>query len=178
MSHLDTLLERNETFSAAFDQGHLGIPPKLGTILLTCVDARVDPAHYFGLALGDCFVLRNAGARVNPAIITDIAILSFLARKLQGPGSSGPQVLIIPHTNCGMKNFSDPTARAELAAATGVDEEAIAAVAFTTPEEAVMDDIEKLRQSDLIDNGTVVGGYVYDVTTGKVVEVVAPVPLG
>jgi carbonic anhydrase len=170
MSNLDTLLERNEDFAGSFDQGHLGIPPKLGFLIVTCVDARVDPAHYFGLALGDALVLRNAGARVTAGMINDIAILSFLVKKLQGPDAPGPQVLIIPHTKCGMQNFADPEAQAAFAAASGVDQAAIAEIAITTPGEAVRTDVERLRTSPLIDNSTVVGGFVYDVETGKVIE--------
>jgi carbonic anhydrase len=178
MASIDTLTGRNQSFADGFDQGHLGIPPKLGTLILTCVDTRVDPAHYFGLQLGDSFVLRNAGARVTASVINDIAVLSYLVKRLQGPDSGGLQVLVIPHTKCGMQNFSAPDAAAALAEATGVAQRAIAEIAITTPQQSVLDDIDRLRQSSLIDDSTVVGGYVYDVETGRVTEVAPPAPLG
>lgn len=177
MSHLDTLMERNETFAQSFDQGHLPIPPKLGTIIVTCVDARVDPAHYFGLELGDAFVLRNPGARITGRIINDIAILTHLAKTLRGPDAT-PQVLIIPHTNCGMGNFAAPEAKAALSEATGVDLEAIGESAITTPEETALGDIERLRTSPLIDDATSVAAFVYDVKTGKVIEIAPLARLG
>lgn len=178
MSSIETLTGRNQGFADSFDQGHLGIPPKLGTLIVTCVDTRVDPAHYFGLELGESFVLRNAGGRVTASVINDIAVLSFLVKRLQGPDSSGLQVLVIPHTKCGMQNFSAPDAAEALAEATGVAQSAIASIAITTPEQSVLDDIDRLRQSSLIDNSTVVGGFVYDVETGKVIEVAPPAALG
>ncbi len=64
MSDLDTLYDRNEGFTRTFDQGDLPILPRRPTIILTCVDARVDPAHFLGLELGDTLVLRNSGGRV------------------------------------------------------------------------------------------------------------------
>ena len=64
MSDLDTLYDRNEEFARTFDQGDLPILPRHPTIVLTCVDSRVDPAHFLGLELGDTLVLRNSGGRV------------------------------------------------------------------------------------------------------------------
>jgi carbonic anhydrase len=58
------LLDRNQSFAEQFDAGDLAIRPRMSTIILTCLDARVDPAHLFGLELGDALVIRNAGGRV------------------------------------------------------------------------------------------------------------------
>ncbi len=63
-----TLIDRNRSFAEQFEAGDLTIRPSLSTIILTCVDARVDPAHFFGLGLGDAVVVRNTGGRINPAV--------------------------------------------------------------------------------------------------------------
>ena len=68
MTDLATLLNQNRTFAESFGDGHLPISPRMSTILLTCLDARVDPAHFFGLGLGDALVIRNAASRVTPAV--------------------------------------------------------------------------------------------------------------
>ncbi len=82
MSDLPHLLEGNRRFAEAFDQGELPIRPRLSTIVLTCLDARVDPAHLFDLQLGDALVIRNAGGRLNPAVLRDLAVLGFLTTAL------------------------------------------------------------------------------------------------
>ena len=64
MADLDTLLDRNRSFAEHFEGRGLNIRPRMSTIILTCLDARVDPAHIFGLGLGDAVVIRNAGGRI------------------------------------------------------------------------------------------------------------------
>ncbi len=80
MSDLETLLDRNRSFAEQFEGGDLNIRPRMATILLTCVDARVDPAHLFGLGLGDALVIRNAGGRITPAVMEDLGIFGVCLR--------------------------------------------------------------------------------------------------
>ena len=74
MSDLPEVMARSRRFAEQFKSGDLKIRPRLSTILLTCVDARVDPALLFGLELGDAVVIRNAGGRITPAVMSDMAI--------------------------------------------------------------------------------------------------------
>ena len=83
MTKMTPLLERNEQFAAAYTPGPLG-PPAAQLVIVTCLDHRVDPAIVLGLQLGDAVVIRNAGGRVTPAVIDDIAYLAFLAGQLFG----------------------------------------------------------------------------------------------
>ena len=85
---LTTLLDRNRSFAEQFAAGDLKILPRMSTILLTCIDARVDPAHVFGLGLGDAVVIRNAGGRITPAVMRDLGILSVLVAAANQPGTS------------------------------------------------------------------------------------------
>ena len=79
MADVHTLIDRNLEFANNFKQGDLGILPRLSTLIVTCLDARVDPAHLFGLELGDAVVMRNIGGRVTDDLIEQIAILHALA---------------------------------------------------------------------------------------------------
>ena len=73
MTATSLLLDRNRTFSRTFDQADQSALPKLGTLILTCIDARVDPAHVLGLNLGEAVVFRNNGGRVTRAFIDEVA---------------------------------------------------------------------------------------------------------
>ena len=77
--------------------------------MLTCLDARVDPAHLFDLQLGDGLVIRNAGGRLNPSVLQDLAVLGVLAAKLVGDQAMSPELVILHHTDCGMSRL--PTHR-------------------------------------------------------------------
>jgi len=84
MSDLPQLLEGNRRFTAHFADGELPIRPRLSTIVLTCLDARVDPARLFDLQLGDALVIRNGGGRINPGVLADLAVLGLLTAALPG----------------------------------------------------------------------------------------------
>ena len=84
MTDLTTLMDRNRGFAEQFEMGDLTIRPRMSTIILTCVDARVDPAHLFGLGLGDAVVIRNAGGRITRAVMGDLGILGVLAANMAG----------------------------------------------------------------------------------------------
>ncbi len=73
MADVETLIERNRDFARSFNQGDLAIRPRVSTLVVTCLDARVDPAHFFGLELGDAVVMRNIGGRVTDEIIEHIS---------------------------------------------------------------------------------------------------------
>ena len=78
MADVHTLIDRNLEFANSFKQGDLTLLPRLSTLVLTCLDARVDPAHLFGLELGDAVVMCNIGGRVTDEVIEQIAILRGL----------------------------------------------------------------------------------------------------
>ncbi len=79
MADIQTLIDRNHDFASSFNQGDLPLLPRLSTLIVTCLDARVDPAHLFRLELGDAVVMRNIGGRVTDDVIEHIAILRGLA---------------------------------------------------------------------------------------------------
>src|SRR5215831_21056284 len=103
MTRMTPLLERNEQFARTYTPLALG-PAAAQVLIVTCLDHRVDPAILLGLQLGDAPVIRNAGGRVTPAVIEDIAFLSFLADQLFGGQDGGDplfEVAVVHHTQCG-----------------------------------------------------------------------------
>lgn len=144
---LTTLLDRNRSFADKFEAGALQIRPRLSTIILSCLDYRVDPAHFFGLGLGDALVLRNAGGIVTPAVIEDLAVLDGLAGGAQGPSAARLELVIVHHTDCGMARLVDPAIQQRVANRLGVSVEDVATKAIIDPAASIADDIERLREA-------------------------------
>ena len=174
MTDIQSLIDRNLEFASSFDQGDLAILPRLSTLVLTCLDARVDPAHFFGLDLGDAVVMRNIGGRVTDEVIEHIAILRGLAVAL---GSGSLELAIVHHTDCGASRFANPQVRQRLGQAAGIGEAAIERLAITDPRTSVAEDLDRLRAAPTLPDELVVAGYVYDVTDGQVHEISAPAAL-
>ncbi len=174
MSDLPALLQRNKEFAADFRHGDLPIRPRLSTIVLTCLDARVDPAHVLGLEPGDALVIRNAGGRVTPEVEHDIAILGFLA---QGMAGGGPplEVMIMHHTDCGAERFADPDVRKAASSSLGFDESRLEAMAIGDHSQSLRDDVARLRNAGRMPDGLAVSGHLYDVRTGGISQVVGSI---
>src|ERR1700733_11510741 len=139
MTRMTPLLERNEQFARTYTPAPLGLPAAQ-VLVVTCLDHRVDPAIVLGLRLGDAPVIRNAGGRVTPAVIDDIAYLAFLAEQLFG-GQGAPdtlfEVAVIHHTQCGTGFLADPGFRQQAAESTGLAEAALEAAAVADPHTTV-----------------------------------------
>ncbi len=176
---LTTLLDRNRTFAEQFAAGDLKILPRMSTILLTCVDARVDPAHLFGLGLGDALVIRNAGGRITPEVMRDLGILGVLAAAASPPGTSPMQLelVVIHHTDCGMSRLANPAIQGQVAERLGLSVDEVSAMAIRDPATSVQDDVERLRHTPETPDQLVVSGFVYDVSNGTINQVVPPAPL-
>ena len=172
-----TLLDRNRSFAEQFEAGHLPIRPRMPTIILTCLDARVDPAHLFGLELGEVLVMRNAGGRITPAVLEDLAILGVLAANMPGSSKMKTELVILHHTDCGMCRFTNPELQRQAAERLDRSVDEIAAMAITDPAESVQSDIQRLRSTFSAPDQLVVSGLVYDVKTGAINQVVSPAPL-
>jgi carbonic anhydrase len=174
MSNTTTLLNRNRQFASDFDAADLPILPKLRTVLLTCIDARVDPAHVLGLELGDAVVMRNNGGRVTQAVLQELAAISFMVAMMEGGEPSPFELVIIQHTQCGAERFADPDFQRALKEHTGVD---VSSVAITDHEQSLREDVERLRNAPEVPGYIIVSGFIYDVQHGSVREVIAPAAL-
>jgi carbonic anhydrase len=178
----DEVLHANEEYAASFGaKAELPITPARGFAILTCMDARLDPAKYAGLSEGDAHVIRNAGGRASDDAIRSLVI----SYKLLGTA----EWFVIHHTDCGMEFFTDAIMRSLLAssletAALGADgfhddgagpgsAEASYIDWLTIADSAgsVVDDVSRIRAHPLVPGRIPVYGYLYDVTTGRLVEV-------
>jgi carbonic anhydrase len=174
MTRITPLLERNEQFARDYTAPALGLPTTQ-LIVVSCLDHRVDPAIVLGLRLGDAPVIRNAGGRVTPAVVDDIAFLAFLAGQLFGDQLAADalfEVAVIHHTQCGTSFLADPGFRDQAAAATGVPAATLEASAVTDPHVTVKADVERLLASPSIPSMVSVSGHVYDIATGRVTTTV------
>ncbi len=177
MSDLKELLDRNHGFATSFALGDLHIHPRMSITVLTCLDARVDPAHFLGLDLGDALVLRNAGGRVSPDVERDLALLWFFAILFAEGGTPRLELAIVHHTDCGVERLANPDARRAAHRDVGLEESLLEQMAIVNHEASLHDDIERLRQSPIVPDGLVVSGHLYDVTNGKLRQVIGPAPL-
>jgi len=182
MPVLPEILAANERYAADFGaRGSLALPPARHFTILTCMDARLDPAKYAGLSEGDAHVIRNAGGRASDDAIRSLVI----SYKLLGT----QEFFVVHHTDCGMEFFTDDLMSGLLA--NSLDTAALTAAGFvdvgTGPGStegrfikwqtiadqsgAVVDDVRRIRHHSLIPARIPVRGYLYDVRTGRLVEV-------
>ena len=171
MTKLIPLLERNEEFARSYSPLALGLPA-VPVLVVTCLDHRVDPAIVLGLQLADAPAIRNTGGRVTPAVIEDVAYLSFLADQMRGGPDTLFEVAVIHHTQCGTGLLADPGFRQRAAEATGLGEAALEASAVADPHVTVKADVERLLTSPLLSPKVSVSGHVYDIATGRVTTTV------
>ncbi|KAL2268969.1 hypothetical protein VTJ83DRAFT_3815 [Remersonia thermophila] len=170
MSAIQANLEASsERYSATFTKGHLALPPAKKYLVLTCMDARIDPAAAFGIELGDAHVIRNAGASAVDALRSII-----ISEQLLGTN----EILLVKHTGCGMLTFTNADAYALVEQRLGAEASAelkaknLDFLAFPDLEEAVRKDVEFLKASRLVPGEVTISGWVYEVETGKTRRVV------
>lgn len=159
----DELLAANQQFSANFAQGDLPMPPARQVAVLACMDARLHPETFLGLAIGDAHMIRNAGGRASDDAIRSLVISSSLL--------GTREYLVIHHTDCGMLTFSNDDLHQKLKAERGADASAIDFLPFSDLEQSVRDDVQTIKASPLLDPSIAVSGFVYDVRTGKLTAV-------
>lgn len=183
MSKIRTeVLESNRKYAASFgDKGKLGLPPARRFAILTCMDARLDPAKCAGLAEGDAHVIRNAGGRASDDAIRSLVI----SYKLLGT----QEFFVIHHTNCGMEFFTNEVMRGLLASSLETAQltpngfrdigkgpgsragEYIEWLTITDPKQAVIDDVSRIRNHPLVPKTISINGFIYDVHSGELLEV-------
>lgn len=163
MSIRSEMLDANARYAASFTKGDLPAPPGRKVAILTCMDARLDPARFLGLQEGDAHVIRNAGGRADEDAIRSLVI----SYKLLGTR----EFLVIHHVDCGMLTFSNEDLRRQLREDLGADASKIDFLPFSDLDGSVRTDVATLRASPLIPKDIPVTGYVYDVRSGKLREI-------
>ena len=189
MSVLEEVLSANAAYAESFGaRSELALPPARGFAILTCMDARLDPAKYAGLAEGDAHVIRNAGGRASDDAIRSLVI----SYKLLGTR----EWFVIHHTDCGMEFFTDQVMRGLLAnsletAALGpagftdvgtgpgsAEANYIDWLTITDNAQSVAEDVTRIRNHPLVPGRIPIHGFLYDVRTGRLIEVPAATEAG
>jgi carbonic anhydrase len=178
---LNEVLSANRDYVAGFDKGGLAMPPARQFAILTCMDARLDPAKYAGLSEGDAHVIRNAGGRASDDAIRSLVI----SYKLLGTR----EWFVIHHTDCGMETFNNDIMSDLLASslktasvdASGwhdccegggsTDGKYINWLTIKDQAESVLEDVKRIKAHPLVPSDIPVYGYIYDVKSGRLIEV-------
>ena len=187
-SELADVLAAAQRYAAQFKKGHLPMPPARRFAVLTCMDARLDPARFLGLEEGDAHVIRNAGGRASDDAIRSLVI----SYKLLGTR----EWFVIHHTDCGMETFTDEIMRRllgqslETASIDGgawrdtgkgpgsKEAEHMSWLTIRNLEESVVDDVRRIRSHPLVPRTIPIYGYIYDVKSGRLIEVPAATQVG
>ncbi len=159
----DEVLEANRDYAESFSKGDLPIPPARRFAVVTCMDARLDPAKFLGLEEGDAHVIRNAGGVVSDDALRSLVISHWLL--------GTQEALVIAHTGCGMLTFTNDDLRAKLADEAGADASSIDFLPFPDLDSSVRASVERVRSSDLLPDTFTATGYVYDCSSGSLREV-------
>jgi carbonic anhydrase len=185
----DEVLKSNAAYAKGFGaKAKLAMPPARRFAILTCMDARLDPAKFAGLAEGDAHVIRNAGGRASDDAIRSLVI----SYKLLGT----QEWFVIHHTDCGMETFTDPvmcellacsletaqlgkTGWRDVGTGPGSPEGAfISWLTFKDNAKAVKEDVQRIRSHPLVPASIPIHGYIYDVRSGRLNEVAEASALG
>jgi carbonic anhydrase len=156
------VLAANETYADGFPLRGLQARAAKGLAVLTCIDSRIEPLAMLGLERGDAVILRNAGARATEDAVRSLVVASTLL------GVS--RLMLIGHTRCRLSAENDEVIRAAIRAAGGPDTSGIAFLAAADAAAAVRDEVAKLRSSPYL-RQLQVGGFLYDVDTGKLNQI-------
>jgi carbonic anhydrase len=157
------MLAANRDFQNSFTAGEKPMPPARNVAIVTCMDARIHPETALGLEIGDAHMIRNAGGRVSDDALRSLVISSRLL------GTN--EFAVIHHTDCGMLTFTDDAFKRAIQDETGIKPE-WAAEAFTNLDEDVRQSIARIKASPFIPHKDAVRGFVFDVATGKLNEVI------
>jgi carbonic anhydrase len=159
---LDEVLVANEAYAATFESGMLPAPPARHLAVVTCMDARILPLGVFGLEPGDAHIIRNAGGRVSDDVVRSLLVSVHVL--------GVREIAVVHHTECGMARYSDTELQAAVEEATGQAAVHIDFQAIGDVEQAMHEDLERIRSSPLFPPYVEVRGYEYDVRTGRLRE--------
>ena len=156
-------LEANDQYIKTFKYSELTGTAQQGLAIVTCMDSRINPLSVVGMKSGDAKILRNAGARVTDDVLRTLVLATYLL--------GVQRILIMPHTNCRMAQVDDVEIHREIDTKFGIDTSEIEFKTVADQRQALIEDVQKVRNYRLLNKDVVVGGAIYDVATGKITPV-------
>ncbi|TQV94138.1 hypothetical protein V2A60_002801 [Cordyceps javanica] len=151
----------NQQYAAQFTKADLPMPPGRKVLILTCMDARIDPARALGLSEGDAHVIRNGGGRAADSLRSIIISQQLLGTR---------EIVLIHHTDCGMMTFSDEALRSKIRTELDESAEHFSFLPIRDLHQSLADDKALLQKSELVLDVPITS-YIYDVKTGAIHKV-------
>ncbi len=167
---LEALLASAEAHAAVFAHGDAPAPPATHVVVVACMDARVRPETFLGLDLGDAHLLRNAGGRVTDDVLRSLIVSANLL--------GTREILVIHHTDCGIANLSQHHIATIVGRQSGADASDIDFHAIDDTLDALTTDVDQIRKCPYLPPDVRVSGWMYDLRTGRLENVVSRVPIG
>jgi carbonic anhydrase len=159
VGNFDDLLAANRDFADHFALSGFDGVAHAGVAIVTCMDSRIDPLRMVGLTAGDAKIFRNPGGRVTPqaleALVLGVHLLGV------------ERILVVPHTRCAMASSTEAELHERVSASAGMDASWQPFHVVADQEAALADDVAKVRSHPLIPDTVQVGGFVYDVDSGR-----------
>ncbi len=159
MPDFEDLLAANREYAADFQMGGFDGIAHAGVAIVTCMDSRIDPLRMVGLRPGDAKIFRNPGGRITPqaleALVLGVHLLSV------------DRILVVPHTRCAMASATEQELRDRVGESAGVDASWQSFHVVEDQVAALADDVQRIRSHPLIPDTVPVGGFLYDVDTGR-----------
>jgi carbonic anhydrase len=156
------VLAANEAYAATYGLSGLEATAARGLAVLTCMDSRIEPLAMLGLAAGDAKILRNAGARVTEDVLRTLVLATYLL--------GVNRVMVVAHTGCRMAAAGEESVHEEIRAAGGPDTRSISFLTTQDQEQALRDDVQRVRSWPYL-RDVAVGGFLYDLRTGRLSQV-------
>ena len=153
------IIEGNRDFQRTFSNSQLSGTANRGLAIITCMDSRISPLALVGMQPGDAKILRNAGARVTDDVLRTLVLATYLL--------GVNRILVMPHTDCRMANESEADLHSTIEREYGVDTRSVEFRTVEDQRDALAYDVTRIRSYPLLQSGVVVGGAIYDVTTGE-----------
>ncbi len=164
MTDFDDLLAANQEFAGDFGLSGFDGVAHAGVAMVTCMDSRIDPLRMIGLKPGDAKILRNPGGRVTDqalvALVLGVTLLNV------------DRILVVEHTRCAMASSTEPELHTKISQSTGTDASWLSLGVITDQKSTLRADVQKIRSHPLINDGVLVGGFLYDVDSGLLEHVV------
>jgi carbonic anhydrase len=163
MGAFDDVLASNEAYAAQFVDTGLPGQARKGLAVVTCMDSRIDPLRMLGLQPGEAKILRNAGGRVTDDVLRTLVLATHLL--------AVHRVLVVEHTDCKMASATDEDVHRTIYEASGIDTRSLVFQTMDDQMSTLAHDVQRVRSSPYLPEGTVVGGFLYDVRTGRLKEI-------
>ncbi|MBB1483333.1 carbonic anhydrase [Tessaracoccus sp. MC1865] len=163
MSDFDDLMAANKAYAADFTDGYFDGIAKAGVCIVTCMDSRIEPLDMVGLRIGDAKILRSPGGRVTTSVVTG-CVLSVQLLQVD-------RIMVVPHTRCAMASGTDEDLRRVISAKTGTDTSWLSFGANPDQAARLRSDVDMIANHPLIKGHAEVGGFIYDVDTGLLTQV-------